>query len=127
MTVRHQFILDVQIDCVIKTVLSWLRNVFRFVSITECLAILALPTIGDVGEVNVEKSGTDNVQQVSIDRTQVVRLERNTEGKILPLTLAGLLWGFRTERSWGTSEGRQEIKRASQFLPNTQRGQSSTS
>ena len=67
MTVRHQVILDVLIDCFIKTVLSWLGNVFRFVSITELLASLALPPIGDVGEVNVEKSRTEDLQLVRID------------------------------------------------------------
>ena len=67
MTVRNQFILNLLIDCIIKTVLSWLRNIFRFVSITELLASLGQPAVGDVGEVNVEKSRTDNVQQVGID------------------------------------------------------------
>ena len=44
-----------------------LRNVFRFVSITELFAGLTEPTVGDFGEVNAEKSGTDNFQPVSID------------------------------------------------------------
>ena len=67
MTLRNQIILDVLIDRIIKTVLSWSRDVFRFVSITEFFAGLTEPTVGDGGEVNAEKSGTDNFQPVSID------------------------------------------------------------
>ena len=67
MTVRNQLSLHVLIDGIIKTVLSWLRNVFRFVSITKLFAGLAEPTVGNVCEINVEEGWTDNIQQVSID------------------------------------------------------------
>ena len=67
MTVRNQLILHVLIDGIVKTVLSWLRNVFRFVSITELFAGLAEPTVGNVGEVDIEEGWTDNIQQVSVD------------------------------------------------------------
>ena len=67
MTKRNQIVLDVLIDCIIKTVLGWLRDVFRFISIAELFACLAKPPIGDLGEVNVEKSRTDNIQPVRID------------------------------------------------------------
>ena len=67
MTVRNQLSLHVLIDGIIKTVLSWLRNVFRFVSITELFAGLAEPTVGNVCEINVEEGWTDNIQEVSID------------------------------------------------------------
>ena len=67
MTKRNQIVLDVLIDCIIKTVLGWLRDVFRFVSIAELFAGLAKPPVGDLGEVNVEKSRTDNIQPVRID------------------------------------------------------------
>ena len=67
MTKRNQIILDVLIDCIIKAVLGWLRDVFRFVSIAELFAGLAKPPVGNLGEVNVEKSRTDNIQPVRID------------------------------------------------------------
>ena len=104
MTKRNQIVLDLLIDCIIKTVLGWLRDVFRFVSIAELFAGLAKPAVGDLGEVNVEKSRTDHIQPVRIDGAQSVGLEGNTERKISPLSLAGLLWWLRTERGWGRSD-----------------------
>lgn len=100
MTALNQDILDVLINCLIKTVLTGLFYVFGFISVAQFFPGLTRATVGDICDVDVEKCRTDGKYFFRVDGTQRVSEQWDAERKIFSPAFTGRLRWLRTQRSY---------------------------
>ena len=101
MATLNQHGLDLLIDCIIKTVLTRLLYILRFVSVTEFLAGPSEAAVGDIGEVDTEEGGTGEEHLARVDVAEFLGSEGNAERTIFSSALLGRLRRLRAQRSWG--------------------------
>ena len=100
MAALNQHGLNLLIDCIIKTVLTRLLYILRFVSVTEFLAGPSEAAVGDVGEVDTEERWTGEENIARVDGAEFLGSQGNAERAIFSSAFLGRLWWLRAQRGW---------------------------